>query len=157
MKVSLLLIGKTDFNFIEEGIQLYTNRIKHFISIDLIVLKEVKKGKSISENELKKAEGAQILQKLSSDDYVILLDEKGKEASSKEFARNLQNKMNSAYKNVVFIVGGPYGFSEEVYKRSNELMSLSKMTFSHQIVRVLFLEQLYRALTIIKGTPYHHE
>ncbi len=157
MKLSFLQMGKTEHGYISEGIKIYSERIKHYNSIDILSLKDIKKGiKSIDVGQIKKNEGVEILKKISKNDFVILLDEKGNEYSSLEFAAFLQNKMNSGCKNLVFVSGGSYGFSEDVYTRANEQFSLSKLTFSHQMIRLIFLEQLYRAFTIIKGEPYHH-
>ena len=157
MKVSLILVGKTDFNFIEEGENMYTERIKRYISFEKIVLKDLKNKKSLDQAQIKKLEGAEILSRINGGDYVILLDERGKEYSSINFASFLENKFINSYKRLVFIIGGAYGFNDEVYEKCNEKISLSKMTFSHQIIRLIFLEQLYRGFTIIKGEPYHHE
>jgi 23S rRNA (pseudouridine1915-N3)-methyltransferase len=157
MKITIIVTGKTDFSFIEDGIKLYVERIKRYIQFDFVVVKGLKKTKGISEIQLKKAEGTEVLNKLLPGDLVVLLDEKGKEISSYGFSSYIENKINIGIKRLVFVIGGAYGFSNEVYERANELVSLSKMTYSHQIVRVIFLEQLYRAFTIIKGEPYHHE
>lgn len=157
MKLSLLVTGKTDFGYITEGIKLYTERVSRYIHFDVETIKDIKKSVSLPVEVIKKEEGAEILKKLQPGDWVILLDEKGKEMKSVEFASFMQQRMNAGYKRMVFIIGGAYGFSNEVYQRSNEAISLSKMTYSHQIVRLIFMEQLYRAFTIIKGEPYHHE
>ena len=144
-------------SFIEDGINIYVDRIKHYIKFEIIYIKDLKKLKGMSETQFKKAEGSEILNKINHGDYLILLDEKGKELSSLAFSSFIEKKIQSGIKRLVFAVGGAYGFSDEVYSHSNELISLSKMTFSHQIIRVIFLEQLYRAFSIIKGEPYHHE
>jgi 23S rRNA (pseudouridine1915-N3)-methyltransferase len=157
MKVSFLQLGKTDQNYLAEGIRIYSERIKHYISFEILTLKELKKSKSQDIFNFKRLEGIEILKNVSKEDYVILLDEKGKEFSSLKFAEYINNKMIGGCKKMMFISGGAYGFSEGVYKRANEQISLSKLTFSHQLVRLIFLEQLYRAFTIIKGEPYHHE
>jgi len=157
MKLSFLQIGKTEPNYISEGTKIYSERIKHYTTFDILSLKDIKKrDKSTDAGQIKKIEGVEILKTISKDDFVILLDEKGKEYSSLEFAVFIKNKMNTGCKEMVFVSGGSYGFSEDVYKRANEQISLSKLTFSHQMVRLIFLEQLYRAFTIIKGEPYHH-
>lgn len=157
MKIKLLVVGKTDESFVEEGIEKYLKRLKHYISFEIIVLPDVKQGSKLNTEKLKEEEGKLILQKLENSDQVVLLDEKGKNFSSEEFAGFLQKKMNGGFPTLVFIVGGAFGFSKEVYKRANEQLSLSKMTFSHQMVRLFFTEQLYRAFTIIKGEKYHHK
>jgi 23S rRNA (pseudouridine1915-N3)-methyltransferase len=157
MKVSFLQLGKTDQSYISEGIKIYSDRIKHYVSFEILTLKEFKKSKSQNIDNFKKTEGTEILKNISKDDYVILLDENGKEYSSLKFASYLNKKMVEGCKKLLFISGGAYGFSEDVYKRANEQISLSKLTFSHQLVRLIFIEQLYRAFTIIKGEPYHHE
>jgi len=157
MKVTLILVGKTDFNFIEEGENMYTERIKRYVSFEKIVLKDLKNKKSLEQTQIKKLEGAEILNRINAGDYVVLLDEHGKEYCSIKFASFLENKFMGSHKRIVFIIGGAYGFDDEVYAKCNEKISLSKMTFSHQIIRLIFLEQLYRAFTIIKGEPYHHE
>lgn len=157
MKIKLLVIGKTDGASIQKLIELYQKRIKSFVGFDLEVIPDIKNTKNLSENQQKEKEGLKLLNKLSGADYVVLLDEKGKEFSSKSFAGFLQNQMNSGIKNLIFIIGGPYGFSPEVYQRANQKIALSQMTFSHQLVRVLFLEQLYRGFAIINHHPYHHD
>lgn len=157
MKIKLLVIGKTDGASIQKLIELYQKRIKSFVGFDLEVIPDIKNTKNLSENQQKEKEGLMLLNKLSGADYVVLLDDKGKEFSSKSFAGFLQNQMNSGIKNLIFIIGGPYGFSPEVYQRANQKIALSQMTFSHQLVRVLFLEQLYRGFAIINHHPYHHD
>lgn len=157
MKIKLLTVGKTDERFIEEGIEKYLNRLKHYINFEIITLPDVKQGSKLNMEKLKEEEGKLILQKIESSDQLILLDEKGKSLTSEEFSVFLQKKMNAGFPNLFFVVGGAFGFSEEVYKRANEQLSLSKMTFSHQMVRLFFTEQLYRAFTIIKGEKYHHK
>jgi 23S rRNA (pseudouridine1915-N3)-methyltransferase len=156
MKVSFLQIGKTDKNYLSEGIRIYLNRIKHYVDFEIYSLNEIKKFKPLDINSIKKNEAKEILKYIVKDDFVVLLDENGKEHSSVKFAEFINNKMVTGCKKLIFISGGPYGFSEEIYKRANELISLSKLTFSHQLVRLVFLEQLYRAFTIIRGEPYHH-
>lgn len=157
MKIKLLTVGKTDERFIEEGIEKYFKRLKHYINFEIIALPDVKQGSKLNMEKLKEEEGKLILQKIESSDQLILLDEKGKGLTSEEFAGFLQKKMNAGLPALIFVVGGAFGFSEEVYKRANEQLSLSKMTFSHQMVRLFFTEQLYRAFTIIKGEKYHHK
>jgi len=156
LKTKLLVIGKTDEKSIQTLIDKYTKRIQAFISFDIIVIPDIKNTKNLSESLQKQKEGDLILSKISKSDFVVLLDEKGQELTSQKFANFLQKKMNAGIKNLVFVVGGPYGFSDEVYKRANQKIALSQMTFSHQLVRVVFTEQLYRAFTIINNHPYHH-
>jgi 23S rRNA (pseudouridine1915-N3)-methyltransferase len=157
MKVSLLMVGKTDFDFIEKGISLYQERIKKYIPFEISFFKTPKKLQSITIEQIKKQEGIELMKKLQPSDFVILLDERGKELNSVGFASLIENKMGTGTKKLVFVIGGAYGFSAELYKRANEKISLSKMTFSHQLVRLIFMEQFYRAFTIIRGEPYHHE
>ena len=152
MTVTLVCIGKTTEKYVFEGMHIYTRRLAHYCRFNLI---EVESGKG-SEIEIRKKESDILLNKIENKDVLILLDEKGKEFTSAEFAKAISNQQNISTKNLVFVIGGAYGFSEEVYKRANLKMALSKMTFPHQLVRVLFLEQLYRAFTILKGEKYHH-
>ncbi len=156
MKIKLLVIGKTDETSIRELIHKYTKRIKGFTSFELEIIPDLKNHNNLSQQLQKEKEGNLLLQKISSSDYVVLLDEKGQEMTSVGFADFLQKKMNTGLKNLIFIIGGPYGFSKEIYQRANAKIALSKMTFSHQIVRPVFLEQLYRGLTILHNHPYHH-
>jgi len=152
-----LLQGKTTFSFISDGADLYEKRIKRFIDFNIKVLPAPKNAGRLAEEELKLHEGSAILKRINPADYVVLLDENGKALSSRKFASFIQKAMLRSEKHVVFIVGGAYGFSGEVQARANFQLSLSVMTFSHQIIRVLFLEQLYRAFTILRGEPYHHD
>lgn len=156
MKTELILVSKTTDKHLAVGINDYTERISHYIPFEITVIPDLKNTKSLTEEQQKNKEGELILQKLQPSDTVVLLDEHGKEYRSIEFADWLQRKQNTA-RRLVFVVGGPYGFSDAVYARAIEKLSLSKMTFSHQMVRLLFVEQIYRACTIIKGEPYHHE
>ncbi len=156
MKIKLLLIGKTDESYLKQGIEKYVNRLKHYLSFDFIIITDLKNTKNLSEEQQKKKEGELILNRLNSGDFVVLLDEKGKGFSSVDFSRFIEKQMITGLKNLVFIVGGPYGFSKQVHEKGNIKISLSKMTFSHQMVRLIFVEQLYRAMSIIKGEPYHH-
>ena len=156
MKVTLILVGKTTDKHFDAGISDYANRIKHYLPFEIDVIPELKNTKSLSKEQQKEKEGDQILKLLGSGDTVVLLDEHGKEMRSIEFAQWLQKKQSVA-KTLVFVIGGPYGFSPKVYSRADAKISLSKMTFSHQMVRLIFTEQLYRACTISKGEPYHHE
>ncbi|MBS9768896.1 MAG: 23S rRNA (pseudouridine(1915)-N(3))-methyltransferase RlmH [Flavobacteriaceae bacterium] len=156
MKIQIISIGKTSFSYLDEGIELYQKRLVHYIPFEWIELPDVKKGKYGNVEQLKTIEGENFLKKIPSDAFVVLLDVKGKEISSEKFADFLNTRMISGVKNLCFVIGGAYGFSQEIYKRAEFKISLSKMTFSHQIIRVIFLEQLYRAMTILKGEPYHH-
>ncbi len=156
MKVTLLLVGKTRDKIYSEGITDYVNRINHYLSFEVKVIPELKNSGNLSEKQQKEKEGEQILKNIEEKSHVVLLDERGKEYRSVEFASWLENKQLSA-RQLIFVVGGPYGFSQDVYKRADDKISLSRMTFSHQLVRLVFVEQLYRACTIIKGEPYHHE
>ena len=156
MKTLLILVGKTTDRHFQAGIANYTERIGHYMPFELVTIPELKNTKSLSEDQQKAAEGELILKLLQPSDTVVLLDEHGRELRSIEFARWLEQKRNTA-RRLIFIIGGPYGFSPAVYARANEQLSLSKMTFSHQMIRLVFTEQVYRACTIIKGEPYHHE
>lgn len=157
MKIALLQTGKTADRNIAELVDLYTNRIKKYTVFDIITLPETKNTKNMPVREQKNKEALKILQSVTIDDYVILLDEKEKEYTTLEFSAALVKMLLLPKKRIIFVIGGPWGFSEGVYTRADIKMSLSKMTFPHQLVRLLFLEQLYRVFTIIKGEPYHHE
>jgi 23S rRNA (pseudouridine1915-N3)-methyltransferase len=157
MKITLLQTGKTTDKNMSELVDLYANRIKKYIVFEIVTLPEIKNTKNMPVAEQKAKEAIKIIQSLTDDDYVILLDEKGKELKTIEFSGALEKLFFIPKKRLVFIIGGPWGFSETVYARADYKMSLSKMTFPHQLVRLLFLEQLYRVFTIIKGEPYHHE
>ena len=157
MNITLLVIGKTEESWLQQGIDIYAGRLLHYISFDLQIIPALKNAGSFPQSVLKQKEGEQILSRLQASDLVVLLDDKGKQVTSVEFSVMLQNQMNAGYKRVVFVVGGAFGFSEEVYSRGNTKLSLSKMTFSHQMIRLFFTEQLYRAFTILKGEKYHHE
>ncbi len=157
MKVCLLVIGKTDASCIREGIAEYEKRLTRYIPYEMKVLPDVKNAKNLTENLQKEREGEMLLEQFQAGDFIVLLDERGQQYSSVEFSRFMAQKIIGSIKRLVFIVGGPYGFSEEVYRRANDRISLSKMTFSHQMVRMIFVEQIYRAMTILKGEPYHHE
>jgi 23S rRNA (pseudouridine1915-N3)-methyltransferase len=156
MKVTLLLTGKTEDDYIQKGFGIFEQRLKHYISFECIVIPALKNTKALSIEQQKQREGELILKDVQTSDRLILLDENGKEYTSVEFSTYMQQQMNAGIRNLIFIVGGPYGFSEEVYKRANGKIALSKMTFSHQMVRLFFAEQLYRAMTILKNEPYHH-
>ncbi|MDY3033653.1 MAG: 23S rRNA (pseudouridine(1915)-N(3))-methyltransferase RlmH [Odoribacter sp.] len=157
MKVCLLVIGKTDASYIREGIAEYEKRLTRYIPYEMKVLPDVKNAKNLTESLQKVREGEMLLEQFQPGDFVVLLDERGRQYSSMEFSQFLAQKMLGTVKRLVFVVGGPYGFSDGVYKRANDKISLSKMTFSHQMVRMIFAEQIYRAMTILKGEPYHHE
>ena len=157
MKIKLIVVGKTNVKYLLEGEKEYENRLKHYIKFEEIIIPDVKQSGKLSKNELKKKEGQLTLGKLEHSDHVILLDENGKSFSSLQFSEFLQQKMNSSLKSLVFVVGGAFGFSDEVYQRANSKLSLSKMTFSHQLVRLIFKEQLYRGFSILRGEKYHHE
>ena len=157
MKVTLLFIGKTTNQQLDALIQDYNHRISHYLGFEMRVIPELKSAKNLSVNQQKEKEGGLVLQQIQPGDFLILLDERGKEYRSVEFADFLSRQCSLSYKRIVFLIGGPYGFSQEVYDRSNAMLSLSRMTFSHQMVRLLFIEQLYRALTIQNNEPYHHE
>lgn len=154
MKIILVCVGKTNENHIIEGINIYLKRIQRNYGFNIQIISDARKG--LSREQQKIEEGQNILKKVSSDDFLVLLDENGNELNSVEFASFLEKHMVQSTKNMIFVVGGPYGFSDEVYQRANYKLSLSQMTFSHQIIRLIFTEQLYRAFTIIRGEPYHH-
>jgi 23S rRNA (pseudouridine1915-N3)-methyltransferase len=157
MKIKLLAIGKTDDKSLQVLIATYQERLKHYVKFELAIIPDIKNAKNLSQKQQKEKEGLLLLGKLQAGDQLVLLDEKGKNFRSVEFSNFLQKKMNSGFKQLVFVIGGPYGFSEEVYQRAQGKISLSKMTFSHQMIRLFFTEQLYRAFTILKNEPYHHE
>lgn len=156
MKVTLLVVGKTTDIFALGALSEYQKRLKHYIPFSIEVIPEVKSAKSLSEEQIKAKEAELILSFCKPGDSIVLLDERGQEFTSEGFSGYLQKKMNSGIKNLIFVIGGPYGFDQAVYKASNESVSMSKMTFSHQMIRVIFIEQLYRAMTILSGEPYHH-
>lgn len=156
MNVRLIVVGKTVSSFLVAGEKEYNNRLKHYVRFEEDIISELKNASSLSEIQIKNKEGEEILKRIESTDICILLDEGGKSYSSVEFSEKINKWQLNSVKQVVFVVGGAYGFSEDVYKRCNEKLSLSQLTFSHQMVRLIFKEQLYRAFTIIKGEPYHH-
>ncbi|MDO4728709.1 MAG: 23S rRNA (pseudouridine(1915)-N(3))-methyltransferase RlmH [Bacteroidota bacterium] len=156
MNIKLIIIGKTEDKNIQNLIEEYSKRLSHYVRFDIEVIPNIKNTKNLSENEQKEKEGELILSKINSADFVVLLDERGKTFDSMEFAEYLQKKMNSGIKNLIFVIGGAYGFSEEIYSKSNDKISLSRMTFSHQMVRIFCVEQIYRAFTILRNEPYHH-
>jgi len=157
MNIKLLAIGKTDNKSLQALIDDYTKRLSFYIKFDIEIIPDIKNAKNLSENQQKEKEGEMILSKINTTDQLILLDENGKSFTSIGFSEELQKKMNSGIKTLVFVIGGPYGFSEEVYKKANGKISLSEMTFSHQMIRLFFIEQLYRGFTILKNEPYHHQ
>ena len=156
MKIALIVIGKTDAGYFVEAINEYKNRLVHYIPFEMEVIPDIKNVKNLSESQQKEKEGDLILKALQPGDYLVLLDEKGKEFTSVQFSTYIERKTHTVPKRLVF-VGGPYGFSDAVYKAAAEKISLSKMTFSHQMIRLVFIEQLYRAMTILNNEPYHHE
>ena len=157
MNIKLIVIGKTKSKFLLDGENEYVKRLKHYCKFSELIIPDIKNGGKLSKKELKEKEGNRILESIKNSDYIILLDDKGLELSSTDFAKFLNKKMMSSSNELVFIVGGAFGFCKSVYKRANTKLSLSKMTFSHQMVRMIFKEQLYRAFTILKGEKYHHE
>ena len=157
MKIVLLTIGKSSEKYLIEGISQYQKRLKHYTQFEMLEILNIKNAKNFSNAELMKKEGELILKQLKNSDHLILLDDKGKDFTSSKFAEKLQNWMLSGKKRLVFIVGGAYGFSEDLIARGNEKISLSKMTFSHQMVRLFFVEQIYRGYTILNNEPYHHQ
>jgi len=156
MKIKLIAIGKTDSKDLQPLIEEYSKRLSFYVSFNFEIIPDIKNAKNVSKKQQKKAEGNELLKRIEKSDTIIILDEKGKTFSSVEFSIFLQKKMNSGLKNLIFIIGGPYGFSEEIYQRANAKISLSTMTFSHQMVRLFFIEQLYRGFTILRNEPYHH-
>ena len=157
MKISLVVIGKTDAAYFVDAINEYKNRLVHYIPFEMEVIPDIKNVKNLREDQQKEKEGELILKTLQPGDYLVLLDEHGKSFTSMEFATYIERKMHVVPKRLVFVIGGPYGFSEAVYKAASEKISLSKMTFSHQMIRLIFVEQIYRAMTILNNKPYHHE
>lgn len=156
MIIRLICVGKTVDNYLLKGEEVYMKRLKHYIQFEKYEIPELKQAKRLSKDEIKVQEGKLILNAVSSGETVILLDENGKTFNSIKYAKYLEKLMNRGGKSVAFVVGGAYGFSEEVYQRADDKISLSEMTFSHQMVRLFFMEQLYRAFTILRGEPYHH-
>lgn len=155
MKILLITVGDNEDKYLATGFELYAKRLQHYASFDTIIIPS-KKNKSNSKEAAMQSEAKEIQKKIAPSDLVILLDEKGKEYSSVEFAKQIQKYLNMPGKKMVFIIGGPYGFAPEINERANQTISLSKMTFNHQMARLFFLEQLYRVMTILKGEPYHH-
>lgn len=157
MTITLLAIGKTDENNLAILIQKYASRLKHYVKFVYKELPDLKNAKNLSENQQKVKEGELILKNVETSDFLVLFDENGKQFTSRDFADFLQKKMNSGLKNLVFVIGGPYGFGEAPLQRANQKISLSKMTFSHQMVRLFTVEQLYRGFSILRNQPYHHD
>lgn len=157
MSIELIVVGKTDSKEVNALVEMYLKRVNHYCRFAITTLPDVKNTKSLSVKQQRALEGEAILRQLGEGDYVVLLDEKGEEMRSVEFAYWLQKRMNSGMRRLVLVIGGPYGFSEDLYARANGKLSLSRMTFSHQIVRAIFAEQIYRAFTILNNEPYHHE
>ena len=157
MKIELAVIGKTSIGYLKQGIDEYIKRLKHYVPFEIKYIDDIKNTKNISEDQQKRTEGAKILSLLDKSEFVVLLDEHGKEYTSIQYSSYIQKRMLSGAKKVVFVIGGPYGFSQEVYDRANDKISFSKMTFNHEMIRLIFTEQLYRAYTIINHEPYHHE
>ena len=157
MKITLAVIGKTEVGFVRQGIDEYVKRLQHYVQFNIQYIGDVKGTRNMSEAQQKTAEGKSLLAAIDTSNHVVLLDEHGTERTSMDYSQWLQRRMASGSKRLVFVVGGPSGFSQEVYDRANEKISLSKMTFPHELVRLIFVEQLYRAFTILRHEPYHHE
>nr|WP_294950268.1 23S rRNA (pseudouridine(1915)-N(3))-methyltransferase RlmH [uncultured Mucilaginibacter sp.] len=157
MKITFITVGKTEDAYLKDGIEKYVKRLKHYTKLELGEIPELKNTKALTEDQQKTKEAELILKKVTPQDHLILLDEAGQEFTSVQFANYLEKRAISSVASLVFVVGGPYGFDQSVYQRANDKISLSRMTFSHQMVRLFFVEQLYRAFTIIKGEPYHHQ
>ena len=157
MKLKIIFVGKTEADYLKIGSDIYYKRLKNYLPTELIIIPALKNTKALNIEQQKTKEGKLILDKIDSSDFVVLLDEKGKEFRSVDFAKYFQNKMNSGIKSLCMIIGGPYGFSPDVYAKSNQKIALSKMTFSHQMIRLILLEQCYRAMSILRNEPYHHE
>lgn len=157
MDILLLTVGKTSVKYVKEGIEEYASRLKHYVTFRIEEVPDIRNTQKLSQAQQKEAEGKLLLDRLAASDFLILLDEHGREYTSMEFSAKLQKLMAAGYKRIVFIVGGPYGFSPAVYERSNDKLSLSKLTFPHELVRLFFTEQLYRCFTILRHEPYHHE
>lgn len=157
MKITLLVVGKTNQSFVQEGISEFEKRLKFYIPFEMEIIPDSKNTRNLSFDQIKEKEGKQIQETLQPGDYIVLLDEKGKEFTSLQFADYIEKKTHTVPKRLVFIIGGAYGFSKEIYALASEKIALSKMTFSHQMIRLIFIEQLYRAMTILRNEPYHHE
>ncbi len=157
MNIELLVVGKTDSSTIDELVRLYHKRLSHYANFAITTLPDIKRGKRLSASQHKQSESEMILSHIQTSDFVVLLDERGGQYSSMEFAQWLQKRMSSGVRRLLFVVGGPFGFAESVYQRADSKISLSRMTFTHQFIRVIFTEQLYRAFTILNNEPYHNE
>ena len=157
MKITLLTVGKTDKDWVKAGLDIYVSRLKHYIPFSIVEIPELKNVSALTKDQIKTREGELILKNVRPTDDLILMDERGKQYTSVELSKVLQDKISYIGKDIVFVIGGAYGFSEAVYNRADSKISLSKMTFSHQMVRAIFAEQIYRAFTIMRGEPYHHE
>lgn len=157
MKIVLAVVGKMAGGYLSKGIEDYTSRLKHYVPFEIQYIADAKNTKKLTQEQQKTVEGSNILTAIDNSDYVVLLDERGKQYTSMDFAKYIEKKMSTIQRRLVFVVGGPYGFSPEVYARANEKISLSSMTFSHEMIRLIFTEQLYRAMTILRNEPYHHE
>lgn len=157
MEIGIISVGKINSSWIKEGIDLYESRLEKYIKFSPIVLPDLKNSKSLTIETIKEEEGKSILSKITSSDYVVLMDERGNEKTSREFSEWFQKQMNNGRKRVLFVIGGPYGFSQSVYSRADSLIALSKMTFTHEMAKLILTEQLYRVFTILKGEPYHHD
>ena len=157
MKISLITVGKTDVKWVREGLDLYVSRLSHYVPFTLDEIPELKNAASLSRSQVKEKEGELVLRRIKDADEVILLDERGREMRSVELAAFLEEKISRGGRDLVFVIGGAYGFSDRVYGRADAKLSLSRMTFSHQMIRLMAIEQIYRAMTILRGEPYHHE
>lgn len=156
MTIDLIVVGKSNFDYVITAVDLYSGRLKKYVNFNIVTIPDVKNAKSLSQNELKNREGEVLCAQFTKYDYVVLLDENGKHHTSVEFAEWINQRANRSIRRLCFVIGGAYGFSDEVYRMNNEKISLSKMTFSHQMIRILIVEQIYRAFTIMNGEPYHH-
>ena len=157
MKIVLIVVGKTDNSFWNDALKVYRERLMHYIPFEMVIVPDVKNAKNMPETEQKDIESSMLLKNLQTGDYCVLLDERGQDFTSVQFASWLEKKMHSVPKRLVFLIGGPYGVSNEVYQAASEKIALSKMTFSHQMIRPIFVEQLYRAMTILRNESYHHK
>ena len=157
MNITLIQVGKTDASYIREGVEMYLKRINHYTKFDMLTVPDIKNARKLTREQHRNEEGKLILAQIQESDTVVLLDEAGHEFTSPGMAAWLQKRMNAGTKRLCFVIGGPFGFSPEVYARANDRLSLSRLTFSHQLVRLVFMEQLYRSFTILNNEPYHHE
>ena len=157
MKIQLLAIGKTTTSYLQQGIDIYTKRLTHYVPFEFKILPDVKNTKAMTSDVQKIKEGEMFLSTIGPGDFIVLLDERGKEFTSRQFSEFIERKMVEISRNLIFVIGGPYGFSDEMYQRADMKLSFSKMTFSHEMIRLFFVEQVYRAMTIMRGEPYHHD